>query len=352
MKKRFLSLAMALAVCLGLAVHAAAYENLIEVCEDDMWSGVSDYSGDGWSYDSENNNPGVLKLSGAQNLELSFYGSYIIELAPGTKSSLYMPIVDDFNTDGSETILTFRGSGELEIFAYPGDTERGALNGCVSDMKMEDGLVMTGGAKQGDSYPAALGPKTNIRESGRFDRTIQANGAVAQYVHIGPAGGASAPASTTGFSDVAANSPFAEAIKWAVEQKITNGKTATTFGPGDTCTVSHILTFLYRAEKGAGSGNERAAVTAWANLLGIDTSNLSAPCTRAMAVNYMWKAAGSPAPAKQTAFADVPSGAEYAKAVSWAVEKGITNGTGGDAFSPGGTCTRGQIVTFLFRASK
>ena len=135
-------------------------------------------------------------------------------------------------------------------------------------------------------------------------------------------------------------------------EKITNGKTATTFGPGDTCTVSHILTFLYRAEKGAGSGNERAAVTAWANGLGIDTSNLSASCTRAMAVTYMWIAAGSPAPSKTASFTDVDADAEYAQAVAWAVEKGVTTGTSADAFSPDKTCTRGQIVTFLFRASK
>lgn len=68
-----------------------------------------------------------------------------------------------------------------------------------------------------------------------------------------------------------------------------------------------------------------------------------------MAVAYLWKAAGSPAPSKAASFADVPAGADYADAVSWALEKGVTNGTGGNTFSPGNACIRGQIVTFLYR---
>ena len=71
-----------------------------------------------------------------------------------------------------------------------------------------------------------------------------------------------------------------------------------------------------------------------------------------MAVSYLWKAAGSPAPSKSASFSDVSASADYARAVAWAVEKGITNGTGGGKFSPANTCTRGQIVTFLYRASK
>ena len=72
------------------------------------------------------------------------------------------------------------------------------------------------------------------------------------------------------------------------------------------------------------------------------------PCTRASTVTYLWKLAGSPA-AQGGGFSDVPASASYAKAVAWAVEKGITNGTSPTTFSPGDTCTRGQIVTFLHR---
>lgn len=161
-----------------------------------------------------------------------------------------------------------------------------------------------------------------------------------------------APASLAAgqFTDVPDTSPFAAPIAWAVEKQITNGTTPTTFGPKNTCTTSHILTFLWRANGRPGDvGDEKAAVTAWANGLDIDTSDLAAPCTRANAVTYMWKAAGSPAPAQTASFTDVAADAPYASAVSWAVEKGVTKGTSDTAFSPYDTCTRGQIVTFLCR---
>ena len=73
-------------------------------------------------------------------------------------------------------------------------------------------------------------------------------------------------------------------------------------------------------------------------------------CTRAMTMEYMWKAAGSPAASYNGKFNDIPASADYAQAVAWAVENNITSGTGGSNFSPAATCTRGQIVAFLHRA--
>ena len=164
------------------------------------------------------------------------------------------------------------------------------------------------------------------------------------------------------FTDVAATSPFAPAISWAVEKGITNGTTPTTFSPGTTCSTGHILTFLWRSQ---GSPEptianpfkdeipgafQKAAV--WAREKGLvsgDTFGSAAPCTRAASVTYMWKLAGSPE-AKAASFKDVPATSDYAKAISWAVEQGVTKGTGdGSTFSPEATCTRGQIVTFLYR---
>ena len=75
------------------------------------------------------------------------------------------------------------------------------------------------------------------------------------------------------------------------------------------------------------------------------------PCTRAQIVTFLWRAAGSPAPKSISSFTDVPADAFYAKAVAWAVENGITSGTGESKFSPNATCTRAQAVTFLYRAS-
>ena len=81
------------------------------------------------------------------------------------------------------------------------------------------------------------------------------------------------------------------------------------------------------------------------------TFDRNAPCTRAEAVTYIWKACGAPAAAKAAAFTDVTPNTETARAVSWAVEVGVTNGTGdGTTFSPADSCTRGHIVTFLYRA--
>lgn len=163
--------------------------------------------------------------------------------------------------------------------------------------------------------------------------------------------GLGVPALAAGFSDVADSSPFAPAIAWAVEKGVTKGTTPTTFGPGNTCTASHILTFLWRAAGRPGdTGNERAAVSAWASGLGIDVSDLSAPCTRAAAVTDIWRAQGCPAAKEAASFRDVSPSAPYAPAVSWAVEAGVTNGTGNGTFSPEAVCTRGQIVTFLYRA--
>ena len=168
-----------------------------------------------------------------------------------------------------------------------------------------------------------------------------------------------ADASANPFTDVSETSPFYDAILWAVKQKITNGKTASTFGPGDTCTVSHILTFLYRAyaiNNGIETtGPEREAVLAWAkeNQMIQDTKNLDIPCTRAMAMTFIWRAFDSPKRSVTFSFDDIPEDAEYTQAVLWAVEHKITSGTGdGTTFSPEDSCTRGQIATFLYRAYK
>lgn len=166
-----------------------------------------------------------------------------------------------------------------------------------------------------------------------------------------------APAAAPKFTDVAASSPFAAAIDWAVAQGITNGKTETTFGPGDTCTVSHILTFLWRAngKPGAAEGTaDRDSAAKWAveQKMIEEGADVSASCTRAAAATYMWIAAGKPEVSSEKQFTDVAADADCAAAVAWAVKQGVTTGTGdGTTFSPGNTCTRGQIVTFLYRAA-
>lgn len=159
-----------------------------------------------------------------------------------------------------------------------------------------------------------------------------------------------------GFTDVKTGDYFADPVLWAVEKKITAGTSATTFAPNATCTQSQILTFLWRAKgepkpTGTVSGTQYYATAAqWAKEQGLtDNFSAEADCTRAMVVTYLWKLAGSPKTGTSN-FSDVPTNADYAQAVAWAVEQGITSGTGNGRFSPNSTCTRGQIVTFLYRA--
>lgn len=162
---------------------------------------------------------------------------------------------------------------------------------------------------------------------------------------------------TYSFTDVSSSDYYAKPVTWAVGQGITLGTSSTTFSPNDPCTTAHILTFLWRADgrPGASGANmswadELVVVRRWAQSKGISVpSNLNTVCTRASAVTYMWKAAGSPTPKTTTVFTDIPTSANYSKAVSWALEMGITNGTSSTTFSPGQGCNRGQIVTFLYR---
>ena len=164
------------------------------------------------------------------------------------------------------------------------------------------------------------------------------------------------------FEDVAISSYFCQPVRWAVDENITSGTSATTFSPNATCTTAQILTFLWRANGAPTPEGSNAAVPAeqyysdavnWAYENGPvsgSTFNAAEPCTRSATVTYLWKLAGSPA-ADSAAFTDVAAEGEYAQAVAWAVAEGITTGSTSTAFSPDSTCTRGQIVTFLYRAS-
>ena len=168
-----------------------------------------------------------------------------------------------------------------------------------------------------------------------------------------------------GFSDVAAGAYYKDAVKWAVDRGITSGTGGTTFSPDRNCTRAEILTFLWRA---AGSPQTSTiaviediapgqfyfdAVT-WAAEQGIVEDGVdfrpNDPCTRAMAVDFLWRAGGCQAIATDTGFTDVSISDSYSTAVEWAVIYGITSGTSETTFSPDLVCTRAQIVTFLYRA--
>ena len=168
------------------------------------------------------------------------------------------------------------------------------------------------------------------------------------------------------FTDVPDTAYYAEAVNWAVAKKITEGVGNKLFGSNDPCTRAQIVTFLWRA---AGSPAPKAMSTfvdvsadayyakavAWAVENGITGGtgdgkfSPDATCTRAQAVTFLYRASGAPAVSGNAAFSDVATNAYYAAAVKWAEKNGITGGIGGGLFGSGNDCTRAQIVTFLYR---
>ena len=172
------------------------------------------------------------------------------------------------------------------------------------------------------------------------------------------------------FTDVPAGSYYEDAVIWAVDKGITTGTSATTFNPNGICTRAQAVTFLWRA---AGSPAAKSAVmpfadvkagsyyydaVLWAVEQGITkgtsdtTFSPDATCSRAQIVAFLWRSEKSPAAGTANPFADVKSTAYYADAVLWAVKEDITKGTTNTTFSPNADCTRAQIVTFLWRCKK
>ena len=169
------------------------------------------------------------------------------------------------------------------------------------------------------------------------------------------------------FYDVPNNAYFYEAVKWAVENGITTGVGNDLFAPEQPCTRAQIVTFLWRAAgspepKGAASGMTDVVsggyyekAVAWAIENGITTGTTTTTfspdvtCTRAQAVTFLARALKAKA-ASAAEFSDVPTGSYFADAVAWAAANGVTEGFGGGLFGSDNDCTRGQIVTFLYRA--
>ena len=172
------------------------------------------------------------------------------------------------------------------------------------------------------------------------------------------------------FIDVPAGSYFYEAVMWAVENGVTTGISASRFDPDGICTRAQAVTFLWRA---AGSpapetstmpftdvpvGSYYYDAVLWAVENGITkgtsdtTFSPNATCSRAQIVTFLWRSQKPPAAGSRNPFADVKSTAYYAGAVLWAVENDITKGTTNTTFSPNADCTRAQIVTFLWRCKK
>ena len=204
----------------------------------------------------------------------------------------------------------------------------------------------------------------------RLSLTDKGNG---QYTFTMPAGQVSVDATfakveTINFHDVKQSDYYYDAVKWAVEKGITEGTSAGTFSPNASCTRAQMVTFLWRAAgslapksktnpfQDISSADYFYNAVLWAMENGITTGtgadafSPNAKVSRAQTVTFLYRAAASPT-SGSSSFGDVSGDAYYAKAVAWANENGITSGTGNGKFSPNADCTRAQIVTLLYRAN-
>lgn len=247
----------------------------------------------------------------------------------------------------------------------PGKTENGTVT--VSPRSAEKGDSVTITVKPDSGYQLddltvtdKNGKELKLTDKGNGKYTftmpagkVEINAAFAKEVEISP------------FSDVSTSAYYYEAVKWAQEKGITGGIGNGLFGPNQPCTRAQIVTFLWRA---AGSPEPKtmssfadvsmdayyAKAVAWAVENGITTGtgdgkfSPDATCTRAQSVTFLFRAIGKLVDSKAE-FSDVLTDSYYANAVAWAVENGVTNGIGNGLFGPDNSCTRAQIVTFLYR---
>ncbi|WP_455558406.1 leucine-rich repeat protein [Agathobaculum hominis] len=298
----------------------------------------------------------------------------VTALAAGT-ATITVTTTDGGKTAGCIVTVTAKSSGGSSSGgssspSYPISTPTKTDNGTVS--------VSPRSAEKGDTVTITVKPDSGYqledltvtdKSGNKLKLTDKGNG---KYTFTMPASKVEINATfvkeveTSPFNDVSTTAYYYEAVKWAQEKGITGGIGNGLFGPNQPCTRAQIVTFLWRAAgspepKNAGSFTDVSAdsyyakAVAWAVENGITGGtgdgkfSPDATCTRAQSVTFLYRALGT-APTTVNGFTDVAADAFYADAVAWAVESGVTNGTTDSTFSPSNGCTRAQIVTFLYRA--
>ena len=286
------------------------------------YKGLGDITVTGGTFTAKSGNAAIKAYNwdNTTKKEDTFTASDKVSISGGTFSSAVKPeycapgFVPKANSDGTYGV-TRHSSGSSSYdptysVSTPSKTENGSVT--VSPKSASKGDTVTVTVKPDSGY--VLETLTVTDKNGN-ELTLKDKGD-GKYTFTMPAGKVEVKATfmednsvLNFFYDVPNGAYFYEAVKWAVDKGITNGLSDTTFGPYESCTRAQIVTFL-------------------------------------------WRAAGSPEPKAMSSFTDVPANAYYAKAVAWAVENGITNGMTETTFAPDATCTRGQSVTFLYRALK
>jgi hypothetical protein len=382
MSKKMLSLALALVLCLGLTLPACAAEKTDSSVNAAGSTTVTDTGGKTHTL----SNPVLYTMSGSdiENVAALFGDALmyaeeycsdidvIYAVAPGTVVTAPEGMGYQYGANisvawtGNRFVGGGAGDGPLGYLAYDlGGTETSKyMEGVFSD------FTILGCTPESELSEEVL---TNGYD---FDTDKIAFYVVTEDTKTNPFASAATPStpetpetpSKTVFTDVAAGAYYEEAVAWAVAEGITSGTTATTFSPNDTCTFSQILTFLWRAngspEPTIQNPFSNIKETAyfykpllWAveqKLIGSDTYEDGWPCTRGMTVFFMWKASGAEfdqGAFEKQLFDDVPleDSNTFVQPVYWAVKNGVTSGTSATTFSPEAICTRGQIVTFLYR---
>ena len=318
----------------------------------------------------------VIKVNGqevANPVDLEA-GTYTVEVNADNCEvfNSNITITADTPTHTQTIAMTYRKSsgGDDSDPTYAIEVGKDIRNGTVTANRRyaERGDTVTITVKPDDGFK--LDDLTVTDKNGKeLKLTDKGNG---KYTFTMPAGKVEINAAfvkeveTSPFSDVSTSAYYYEAVKWAQEKGITGGIGNGLFGPNQPCTRAQIVTFLWRA---AGSPEPKAMssfadvstdayyakAVAWAVENGITTGtgdgkfSPDATCTRAQSVTFLFRAIGKLVDSKAE-FSDVLTDSYYANAVAWAVENGVTNGIGDGLFGPDNSCTRAQIVTFLFRA--
>ena len=294
-------------------------------------------------------------------------------------------------TGGSEYVVT----GNVTLTAVWQATDSGSSGGSRSDSSSSDSSyvvsvpktsngsvsVTPGTAARGNTVTITVKPALGY-ELGELRVTDQKDNQLSlsqkgsgAYTFVMPDGKVTVDASFVKseveyirFADVLPGDYYYNAVKWAVEKGITGGTGANTFSPRESCTRGQMVTFLCRA---AGSPAPKSAANPFRDVrstdyyynavlwaveneittgTGGDTFSPEATVTRGQTVTFLYRAAGSPDVAGESSFRDVAESDYFAQAVAWASQNGVTSGTGNGKFSPKADCTRGQIVTLLYRA--
>ena len=329
----------------------------------------------------------TVKLGGETLTKVN--GQYTIPGARLTGAALTVTVEKTEKTpEITTTTIGFTGSGSGDV---AGGTSQTATNGTDFTFTVDE--------KEGYTYTVKLGDETLTKADGRYTIpgarltgaaltvTVEKTGKTGEKPLPTPVGpkpekpekpsepgtteptepGTTEPTKPAhSFDDVPAGAYYEEAVAWAAEKGITEGTSATTFAPKALCTRAQVVTFLWRAAgcpepQNAGSfadvtaGSYYAKAVAWAIENGITGGtgdgmfSPDAVCTRAQAVTFLYRASAAPAVDGSSSFSDVDADAYYMAAVRWAEQNGITGGIGGGLFGSDLDCTREQIVTFIFR---